>query len=131
MSRSHDLDHILLRRAWSCGGGGLYVLLAVDEFRDRSNLVCMDSFTKLEEVNNFEVHGFYHRLDVERSNQYRVSAFYKMRYMDPSLPLSIVDIVHCDLSRKVGNQYRTDGHATSELCLRPMAFRQVQLASPL
>ena len=126
MNRSHDLNHILLRRAWSCGVDGLHVLLAVDKFRDRGNLVCMNTFTKLEEVNNFEVYGFYHRL-VEKLSQYRVCAFYKMRYMDPSLPLSIVDFVHCDLSRKSWQSvpYRTDGHATSEPCLQPMAFRQV------
>lgn len=100
MNRSQELNHILLRRAWSRGVGGLHVLLAVDEFRDRSNLVCINSFTKLEEVNNFEVRGFDHRLDFEKLNQYRVCVIYKMRYMDPSLPLSIVDIAHCDLSRK-------------------------------
>ena len=100
MVRNHDLNHILLRRAWSCGIVGIYVLLAVDKFHDRSNLVCMDSSAKLEEVNNFEVHGFYHRLNVDELNQYRVCVFSKMRYMNPSLPLSIVDIVHRDLSSK-------------------------------
>jgi hypothetical protein len=55
----HNHYHILLSGRGRRGcGHELHVPLTVEKFSDRSNLVCIKPFAKLETINHFEVEGF-------------------------------------------------------------------------
>jgi len=74
------------------------VHLAVDEIPERSDLVCVVTFAKLEAINNFEADRVYLCLKCREISIETVSS--KMQYMDPSFPRSVVDIVHGELSSR-------------------------------